>query len=326
MKKKLLVFVLALAMALGTGTAFADVTDDYDEFVDVNPVVSKTYEVNKGTAPAETFKFAFEGVNYKNTDGEVVAGATIPAINDAEIAFDAMGASATKTVDLDIDANDYELGVYTYKVTELDPAKATQGVTYSNKELYLVLTIIRDELNQKHYVAAMHYETLTGEKSGGFTNEYDAGTLAVTKQIEGNSADVGKKFKFTVTFAAQDAAHEFLSTIATDGIRDYTTSNNGLTFEFELGDDDTATFSNIPAGAKFTVVEDFENYTPSVDGGTVTGSIEANEDEAVTITNTKNNGVDTGVILDSMPFVAVIAVVAGAAVAFVALKRRSAQF
>ena len=180
--KKIAAIVFSAMMMLNMGTAaFAEgVTQD------VNPVITKTYQVNHGTAPAETFTYNFTPVSYKNGDGDTV-DTTIPAIAPVTIVFDeAISATTQKTVNVPINADDYELGVYTYEVSET--AGKTAGVTYSNENLYLVLTIVRDEKNGKHYVAALHYENAEGSKTDNdLTNNYDSGSLTVTKHIAGNN-------------------------------------------------------------------------------------------------------------------------------------------
>ncbi len=114
--KKLFSAVLALALVLSVTTAaFAQ---SQAPAYDVQPVVYKTYQVNNGTAPAQDFTFSFQGVSYTNGDGEVVSDANIPAIADASIHFDAITATEKKSTALDINADDYDLGVYKYLVTE----------------------------------------------------------------------------------------------------------------------------------------------------------------------------------------------------------------
>lgn len=307
--KKILSLALALVLVLSMSTvAFAA---DYDDYLDSKPVVPKTYEVNNGTAPAETFTFSFEGVSYKNGDGENVAGATIPAIGNVTISFDAISANTSKSVEVDIDPNDYELGVYTYKVTEV--AGSTAGVTYSDEELYLVLTILRDENSDQHYVAAMHYESATGtDKSSGFTNEYDAGSLTVTKDIKGNMADMDKEFAFTIVFTAPsgETVNSTITVSKPDGTNESITFAEGetsYTYTINLGDDDTVTFTNIPEGVTYTVSEEEENYTS--DHTTVAdGTIAANDTDADLWTNTLTNEVDTGINMDSMPYILLLAV------------------
>ena len=63
---------------------------------------------------------------------------------------------------------------------------------------------------------------------------------------------------------------------------------------------------------------------------TVTGAIgEANDatpDDTVVFTNNKKVDVDTGITLDSLPFVLILAVCAGAVVLFVIKRRNSVEF
>lgn len=320
--KKILSLALALVLVLSMGTvAFAA---DYNDYLDVDPVVPKIYKVNNGTAPAETFTFSFAGVSYKNGDGETIADATIPAIDNVTISFGDISETASKSVPVDIDANDYELGVYTYKVTEV--AGSTAGVTYSNEELYLVLTILRDENSNQHYVAAMHYESATGtNKSSGFTNEYDAGSLSVTKDIKGNMADMDKEFAFTIVFNAPSGktVNSAITVNKPDGESEYIIFPEGettYTYTINLGDDDTVTFTNIPKGVTYTVSEDPENYT-SEHTTVADGSISANNDDADLWTNTLTNEVDTGIDMDSVPYILLLAVACMGLFVFISKKR-----
>ena len=326
--KKLISLALALVLILSLSTvAFAA---DYDDYLNVKPVVPKTYKVNNGTAPAETFTFSFAGVSYKNGNGDTVADATIPAIGNVTISFDAISETASKSVAVDIDANDYELGVYTYKVTEV--AGSTAGVTYSGEELYLVLTILRDENSAQHYVAAMHYESATGaDKRTGFTNQYDAGSLAVTKDIKGNMADMEKEFAFTIVFTAPsgETVNSAITVSKPDATTETITFNGATTctYTINLGDDDTVTFTNIPEGVTYTVSEEAENYTS--DNGVFSDenkSISANDEDTVTFTNTLTNEVDTGITMDSMPYILLLTVACMGLFVFISKKRMMREF
>ena len=58
MKKKLLALALTMSMVLGMGTtAFAAKNDNYTDYLDQEPVIPKTYVIENGTAPAETFTY-----------------------------------------------------------------------------------------------------------------------------------------------------------------------------------------------------------------------------------------------------------------------------
>lgn len=340
MKKKLMALFLAMVMVMGLCvTAFADEGDEGGETTptqptveaqqDEQPKVYKTYQVNNGTAPAETFTFKFTAESYKNGDGDTVADAMIPTIDNATISFDAIDTTETKSAELNIDANQYELGVYTYKVEEI--AGSTAGVTYDSTPLYLVLTILRDENSGKHFVAAMHYETADGSKlgsDGAIVNEYDAGSLSVTKQITGNMADMTKKFAFTITFTAPTG--KTVNSTITVTNPDASTENltfdaeGTLTYTIDLGDDNTVTFTNLPAGVTYVVSEEAENYTASQNN--VEGNIEANDADTVEITNDLNNGtIDTGITMDSLPYIVLLALVVVAGVVFFSKKRMARE-
>lgn len=320
--KKLFAILLALVMVCSLGvTAFAE--QDLSQVQDVQPKIYKTYQVNNGTAPAETFTFTFTAVSYVNGEGNTVTDATIPAIPAATISFDAISESTTKDATLSINADNYALGVYTYKVEET--AGSTAGVTYDGTDLYLVLTILRDESNGKHFVAAMHYQTATGEKKGeqgAIVNQYDSSSLSVTKQIEGNMADMEKEFTFTITFAAPENKNVNSSITVTkpNSTTETKTFVDGtLTYTIKLGDDDTVTFTNLPVGVTYKVSEDAENYTASQNN--VEGTISTDAENKVEITNTLTSEVDTGISLDSLPYVVVLAVALLGAVVLFTKKR-----
>lgn len=328
--KKIISLILALMLVLCMGAAaFAEgttgdtttTTPSLENVQDKGPTVSKLYKINNGTAPAETFTFKFEGVSYKNGDGQIVSGATIPAIGNVTIDFDAINVNLNKTVTASINANDYELGVYTYKVTEVVSTTKTTGVTYSDETLYLVLTILRDETSGRHYVAAMHYESATStDKSTGFTNEYDSGSLTVKKLITGNMADMSKKFAFTITFTAP-ANTQIESTITSDSTNG-TWSEDGLTYTISLGNNETVTLSNIPAGTTYTVIEDPDGYTSTSTFDDETKTISANDRDNVTFTNDKTQGIDMGVSTDSLPYITLLGIVALIGAAMI-IKRRA---
>lgn len=338
MTKKILAILMALVLMLSmSAVAFAAEGDNegddensnapsWSNLQDVQPKVYKTYQVNNGTAPAETFTFTFTGQSYVNGNGETVQDATIPAISSATISFDAISSTETKNATLSINTNDYELGVYTYKVEET--AGSTAGVTYDGTDLYLVLTILRDENSGKHFVAAMHYETATGDKKGeqgAIVNQYDSGSLSVTKQIAGNMADMTKKFAFTIEFSAPtgEVVNSTVTVTKPDGTTETKSFTDGsLTYTIDLGDNNTVKFENLPAGVTYTVSEEADGYTASQND--VAGSIEANDADTVEITNTLSTEVDTGISMDSIPYIVLLAVAAFGIVALMMKKRYEA--
>lgn len=315
--KKLFSLVLSLVLVLSVCTAaFASTPEPK---YDVQPTISKTYQVNNGTAPGERFNFSFEGVSYTNTAGEVVSKPSIPNIEDVSILFDATSETTTKTTTLDIDPADYQLGVYKYRVTE--DAGYEAGVIYNTYEYYLVLTIVRDDNSNKHFVSAFHYESLTGEKKdeAGYINTYDSGKLTVTKHIAGNMADMDKKFTFTITFNPGEKTWD-KNTADITGNGTWGVDSN--TYTVELGNGDSVVFDNLPAGVTYTVTENKENYTLSDETySDTTKTISANDEDTVDFTNTLTNRIDTGISMDSMPYILMLAAAVAGMVVFFAKKR-----
>lgn len=315
-----LALVLCMVFCLSAAVFAADGDEPYDGKLDKPAVVSKTYEIGYGESPTENFAFSFRGISYKNGDGETVANATIPTIGDQVVQFGRLTETTTNTTDLSINANNYEIGVYTYEVTEIVPTTKTAGVTYSNEKLYLVLTILRDETNGKHYVAAMHYENASGDdKSTGFTNKYEAGSLEVSKVIQGNMANMNKKFTFTITLT-EPAGTEINSEITSNSTAG---TWEGQTYTIALGNGESVKLDNIPAGTTYTVTEDEENYTSN--GGVFSNgakTITNGTNDTAVFTNTLTSEVDTGISLDSLPYILALAAACAGAVVMFTRKRR----
>ena len=320
--KKLFSALLALALVMSVSTA-AFATAPAPSY-DVQPVIYKTYQVNNGTAPAQDFTFSFQGVSYTNGDGSVVDNANIPAIANATIQFDAISETTKNSTTLNINANDYDLGVYKYLVTET--AGNTAGVTYSTKQYYLVLTIVRDEQSNKHFVGAFHYESLSGDKEDmgneGFVNTYDSGSLTVEKYIAGNMADMNKKFTFTISFnVAEGKSWDASSIVVSSNNGKWSEKDGYHIYTVDLGDRESVTFSNLPAGVTYGVGEDSENYESVKTVSDESMTIEANDEDDVAFTNTLTNDIDTGISMDSLPYILMLAAAAVGMVVFFAKKR-----
>lgn len=330
---KLFAGVLAAAMMMSIGvSAMAADTQDLKDYIDKTPVVTSKYTVKNGTAPAEDFEFEFEGVTYKNSLQQEISDATIPQIANVTVSFDAdITSTLSKTAEATINAANYELGYYTYKVTEVTPETQTAGVTYADETFYLILTILRDEQNGKHYVAAMHYETVTGAKAGEFENEYNSGKLTVTKTVSGNQASTTEKFPIKITFKAPEGKTVKSSVAVSVGGVDgdnKTFTNGELEVSGELKDGESIVVDNLPVGVTYTVEEtDAKGYTSEIKYSKVNNeddnSISAGDTDSVTVVNTLNdNNIDTGVILDNAPYIVMLAVVAGGVVFMVSKKHR----
>ena len=161
----------------------------------------------------------------------------------------------------------------------------------------------------------------------------------MTKNVTGKLGDQSKKFKFEVRFNNQNPNNTEMKSTVTATIAGVEDTNFSFSFTenytFELSHGQTAVFANLPAGITYKVFELDENNevisdTETQMNGKYTVSYDSNKEgltdataKQTTITNTYDGTPDMGVMLDSMPYVLVLAVVGAAVIALIAKKRRA---
>lgn len=340
--KKILSMMLSLVLVLSMGTVgFA--ADNQDASF------SKTYKItNEGTSnPAETFKFKFTADQVTDSNKNLSKD-NMPEIPDSTVTYGANTATTEgleKTVAVALKDVEWPgVGVYYYKVNEV--AGNTAGVTYDNHEAWLKVTVAYDETRDIYYTA---FVTLNfkdedkdgitdGTKTDGFTNEYSAGSLAIKKNVTGNMGDQEAYFAVKVTLNGETSKTYLESYSVSGGSYDDnpTTIAIGTETTFYLKHNETITIENLPYGVTYTVVED--NYTSDEKGGydapeyainntNVDESVEGasatinSASDTVTIKNNKGITVDTGISLDSMPYILILAVACIGLFMFFAKKR-----
>lgn len=325
--KKLLSIGLAAMLAFGLATtsfAAGDTTDagtttTVDTTIDHQTVtVTKDYKlVGDGTSPAETFTLEQVG-DGTVTQSEATTAPRLGTITGADFAEGAATVNGT-TGEITIALPDYtSVGVYEYTLKEVD--NKTAGVAYYSDNIRLVVTVINGE-NGKLRIAAVHVES-EGAKSDTFPNTYSAGSLKVTKTVEGNLGDKDKYFEFKVKLTGE-TGKTYADSFAVSG-----GSNKANPTSIKLGEEttfllkhgDTITIANLPYGVKYTVTETAaEGYTTEKTGAD--GTISA-ADQIAAFTNTKDGSIDTGVVLNNMPYILVLAVLAAGVAVFIIRKRR----
>lgn len=333
--KKFLSMLLAVVLVLSLGTvAFAD--GETKTYTDQSTVtLTKTYTlVGEGISPEETFSFsALKCTSVTDAAaGVTTANAPVPTINTVTFAEGAAGNSTTGVQTATITLPTYtSVGVYTYTFTETDNKIA--GVTYRSDAIKLVVTVI--EQDGKVRVAGVHTEADGATKSGSFDNTYSAGSLDVTKTVTGLLGDKTKEFKVTVTFTAPEGKTVKSDVKYTDGSTESTLAwvNGKATAEITLKHGETVTFTNIPYEVTYTVVEDDYTgdgydaakyaYADGTTGKTVQEIDSAKE--TATITNNKGADPDTGITLDSMPYVVMLVVVCAGLFVVLAKKRAARE-
>lgn len=316
--KKLFAMLLAVAMIFSLATvAFAEEAEAPAETKLVSEAVTfsevfKAYEVvgstDEALFPAETLKFSVVG-DESNPDGTMIT-------------VDDLTVTGNEGQVLTINVPSYEkVGVYTYTISEV--AGKTQGVTYTKDTIAVtVLVTYNYEAGKLDTKIVLSTPKEEGGKVSTFTNTYEVGKLTVNKTVTGNLADQTVEFEMTVTFKSAGSvlsditvnASEGKSTIAGDGWTEKT-----VTINVKHGE--TVTFDNIPVGVTYEVVEAAKHglegstldvnsavdtdYTVTYTGETGTIGAEVSEAKVV---NEKKTDVDTGIVLDSMPYVVILAV------------------
>lgn len=316
--KRIFSCLLALTMMFGlSATAFADET--YTDHRTVT--VKKEYKLaNEGTtSPEEIFTLEQVGEG-RVTDGDATSAPALGIITGAAFAEGAATVDGT-TGDITVALPTYEkVGVYEYTLKEVDGK--TAGVSYYNGNIKLVVTVINGD-DENLRIAAVHTEAENGTKSDTFTNTYFAGTLDISKTVEGNLGDKEKYFEFAVTLTGVEGknyADSYAVTGGSSGVENPTTIAIGETATFKLKDGDTIHIANLPYGVTYTVTETAApGYTTT--NTVAQGTIDKAGQEAA-FTNTKTGNIDTGVYLDNLPYILVFAGVLVIAAVFVVRRRR----
>lgn len=315
--------------------------------------IAKTYTVNHGS-------FNSESVNLELVPfGE---GDYVHVTKSSETDANAERMLPTFTADADADAtnggsivmnvpNYTKVGVYTYQVKEKDGD--TLGMTYDPKT-YTLQVIVGNKIENDQIVAdgekVCYVTMLDGTtKQNSVKNTYNAGTLNITKTVQGNMGDrsTDTKFDFVATFKVPAGKTLRSDIVLPEGYTiDWNSTKTAGTVKFQLSHSETFSVQNLPKDIEYSVVEmngetslangayitnaaGENTYQVSYDNfvnGTV-GTTEMTDENviATNITNTWGSTIDTGVILDNAPYILMLAVVAGGAMTLVIKKRREEE-
>lgn len=234
-------------------------------------------------------------------------------------------------------------------------------VTNGDKGLEISNIIVNKKKDDKGTAATGKVDISNTDKNGfNFTNTYvqEAGTgtdptnpdptydkdgsLNVTKTINANggTVDADKDFDFTATFNFPKGTDATTLGGVKDANGHVITINENGTCTFTLKANKNMKFTGVPVGTKINVTEsatpNYKGSVVSVFNGQSQAKVEASKyNMALTVTNTlgqKQNKVDvtntydyvptTGIIMNTLPYVLMIALCGAALMAFVAFKRR----
>lgn len=328
--KKALSAILAATMVMSmTAVSFADTTpvNTGAETVDIT---KHFVTVNGNDSTEDTFKFTVERTSYSDSLYENLDAIPVPyfdgaADQEGTILFGegsavASDSDATSKVVMNLPTYEY-VGIYKYTIDEVDGNVA--GVNYDDATMELTVTVTQDGDNLKRHVVLKKGE----DKGASFENSYNAGDLKVSKTVTGNMGDHRKYFDIKVTLTAEEGKVYKNNFTVTGGSHE----SNPKTIEFgettfKLKHNETITIENLPYGVTYTVVE--EDYTgEGYDAAAYNdfdGKINSALDSAE-ITNNKEEEVATGINLDNMPYIMMLAMAALGAFGFVSKKRKEEE-
>ena len=300
--------VLAVGVVGGNAYPYTDETK-----IKIDKEIKLT---NEGTVnPAEIFNFT---VGTGTVDGTGVSGVTAPKINDFSISFDEEGQVASFT---NLELPDFtHVGVYTYEISET--AGNTAGMRYNEKAYKLQVTVFNDGVGGFKRVVTL----VTGEndvKTDKILNTFEAGELVVTKEITGNFSQSDDTFEVTVTLTPDEGKNLKEGPITVTGaVEDSGTVNrNGdeVTVTFTVTDGSEVKIANVPYDVSYVVTEDSGDYKEKITD-TDNGKIDK-DTQKVKIVNTLDQEVATGVNLDNLPYILVLALVGVGLISFTVRKR-----
>lgn len=312
-----------------------------EAFPDVNNKgqvpVTKEFEMADGLeTPNVTFKFTatpetldalpatIQDISYTKEDHGTLKDGKYVISKDTAIVFDGKWEHA---------------GEYVYTVTE-SQEKPVRNVTYDTTSYKLRVYVINEGNGLK-------VQKITAEGKEGktdkivFKNQYtkNDASLIIEKATTGAYADKTKKFDFEITFTQSPMSNQttFTGNIGEQSV----TCTAGQAQKFQLADKEQLVFHNLPVGTTYVVKEigAADGYTPKVtvvenqtttvtdktvqetealdtskEGGK--NNLVGEKDNKVTFTNTYKDIAITGVVMNNLPFILLVAV---AVVAFVSL-------
>lgn len=334
------VLMTAALMAGLSLTAFAaDAASTEAGSFDIN----KKYESTDGkTFPSETLEFEVTA-DSNNPDSQMI---TVGTNNKYEVtAIDSKIPVSFPSFT--------KVGVYRYTIKEKEGS--SQGVTYdTDAEIKVAILVAYNEAHTGLEVKAGVEKTAPdADKVDTITNKYELGgnpgpddpakaSLSVKKTVEGNLADTGKYFTIKVTLTAAKIVNSDITISGGSDSSNPTTVAKGWTgtkdVTLKLKHDDTIQFDKIPVGVTYSVVEDASHIAKSATPTTEelngengylveytdeTGTVDKGQTPLAAVKNTKKTTINTGISLDSLPYVMILAAVAVGAI--VIFRRRRAE-
>lgn len=312
----------------GVGTGEYTVSEENEAITDY----TVTTTGDKGNVTVEAANVAIEATKYptcshtnwpvgvEGNENFLFAAALTSNSGVIVISAEPLSASVRAAVADKIVGGNWKNPVQFYSVSEDGYEYSIDGklFTYNPDAGEIVIA----EKSDWSHVASLSYDvTEASNPEIAITNSYEKNTSSITvkKLVTGNLSDYDKKFAFTASWLGSDGTQK--------------------TEEFSLSHNDNGkTLNDLPVGTPVTISEnrdgyDLENIKQgntelSEDKITSDGTNSSctvtvtNEPMTITFTNEKDAIVDVGIRMDNLPYILMLALVAGGAAAAVILRRR----
>lgn len=332
--KKFLTMMLALVLVLSMSTvAFAaegestwDGSYTATDATTFNEIV-KTYTSENNVVVNETLSFT-STAQTTNPDGGTanltVADLKVSSLNPGTLTVTIPSLSKAGT----------------YEWTIKENAGNTAGVTYSNAEVHVIVLVVYDNTNHALKIAntSSYIKLENGKKAKAFDNTFKSGSFTVAKDVEGNMANENDEFEITVTLTSTKPIGTNVTLAGTAVTPNQWTKNEDsgtytctstLNYSERGG---AKTFSDIPEGVTVTVVENtadgkmngytFDSINNNKEQNFSMEVADADNNKAVVVKNTKGAEIETGITLDSIPYILMLAVVFMGLFVFFSKKRK----
>lgn len=342
-------------MSMGTTAFAADATALAPTGTAANPAtvsVTKNLEFAEGITIPNT-SFGFKAEMKATTPGAPAATIKKIEYSKADSKGDLKNGKYTVSKDSKIVFGDFpHAGLYEYTVTEENGG--LEGMSYSTKSYTLKVYVANGDDGKLFVKNIVAHDDENGQKPDKvlFTNTYtknggsedNKDSLVIKKETKGELADKTKKFKFKLVFvkaATTNNNDELIGKIGDKEVKfSYSTEK-----EFELSDEQTLTFKQIPAGTRYEVTEigAEDGYKPSVkvvENGTEMpertavdkddlcsaeagkNNLIGEKENKVTFVNTNDATPATGIFTKNAPMMVVAGLAALAMLGYASIKRK----
>lgn len=348
MKKKMTrvstaVLTASMITVLGAAPAFATTPEELSgvcgggsEAITSVPITKTVTTDGHTYAPATSFAFTVSNGAAGTYDGNVVdagvtGGLTISGTASFDPSdFEMSDSYSSNASSVTVDASRFtKPGVYHYVITETEGSY--EGITYDSSSYDVYVYVYNSSTGNSLYVG--NVVSVKGETKCDlvFTNDYGktcdtTHDVIITKKIAGNAAYNQDKFDFAVS--VDGAEGEWYQVIVKESAdseeTEYHLVSGADPVTYAIGDGGSIHIYGLSASDVYTVNEaDYSGDGYVTTNGENSGTL-TQDGTSITVTNTKNNTVPTGVARMVTPFAAMVA--AALCGLFFLFKRRSREF